>query len=185
MSTIVGLIRQFFQLFVWWVVCTPWEQIVRVRAGKHVKLLEAGIHFRVPYLDRVYRQTTRLRTMALPVQTLTTLDGKTLTCAGSVGYAIGDMVRLYQTLHDAEDTLRQRTMGAIANYVYTHLAAECTPAAVQADAGSKINLSQYGLTEATVQLTAFCFVRTHRLIMDSMWGSASNLNTITHEDSPA
>ena len=42
MNQILDLIREFFRLFQWWVIIAPWEQAVRVRAGKHLTLLQPG-----------------------------------------------------------------------------------------------------------------------------------------------
>lgn len=61
MNAFVEILRSFWRCFIWWVVIQPWEQGIRVRLGKKRVRLEPGIHFRIPYLDAVFKQSNRLR----------------------------------------------------------------------------------------------------------------------------
>jgi regulator of protease activity HflC (stomatin/prohibitin superfamily) len=47
-----------------WIIIQPWQQGLRVRNGKDVKLLNGGIYFKLPYFDSVYVQETRLRVVS-------------------------------------------------------------------------------------------------------------------------
>jgi len=95
MNLFSRLIEKFRSLFIWWVIITPWEQVLRVRLGKHLKLLEEGIHLKIPGIDYIFRQSTRMRVGLLPTQTLTTEDNKTLTIRGMIVYSIADLELLY------------------------------------------------------------------------------------------
>lgn len=185
MNSIVGLIERFFRLFVWWITVAPWEEAVRVRAGKHVRRLDPGLHFKVPVIDRIYLQTTRRRVSGMPVQTLTSADGVTITLAAVLGYQITDLLKLYQTLHHAESTLRNLAMAAMADFVQGHRAEDCTPGAIQAYAARNVGIERYGLGAPEVWLVMFARVRTHRFIMDSHWGTdGDNLQTTLPVQSP-
>lgn len=62
--TYIGQLIEFIQrMFVWWVIVQPWEKGIHVRMGKRVKVLNEGIHLRIPFIDQVNIQTTRLRVM--------------------------------------------------------------------------------------------------------------------------
>jgi len=178
MNTLISLVQQFFRLFVWWVMVAPWEQCIRVRAGKWVTLLGPGPHWKVPVLDKAYVQSVRRRMVNLNMQTLTTTDGKTVTVSGALGYRITDLLLLYQTLHHAEETLRTLALGEIANFVQGHPIAQVTPTAILNLVPSALRLERYGLGDAEIRITSFAVIRAHRLIMDQMWGGDSDrLNT--------
>ena len=54
-ATVINGISSLFSyisnLLTWWIVLAPWEQAVRVRLGKHITVISAGIHAYV----RAYR----------------------------------------------------------------------------------------------------------------------------------
>lgn len=167
MNAILDLLKAFWRLLIWWVVIQPWEMGLRVRLGKHRAILTPGLWFRIPYADAVYKQSDRLRFTTMTSQTVTTRDGHTLTMSGQLGYAIIDIDRLYDTLHQAENALRSMAQGAVARYVHSHDMAECNPAAIEAGAAAILNLRSFGLEYRALQLTTFCRVKTYRFIMDN------------------
>lgn len=169
MSIFQGILDFLKQLLAWWFVVEPWEQAIRVRFGKHVRLMHAGVHFRIPFFDVVYKQNVRRRVSGIPVQTLTASDGVPVTIHGSVGYRICDVLKLQQTLHDAEVSVQQELQGLVTNYVVSHPASECTPAKIIEAVKATVNLSKYGLNDVDFFLTGYvCNVPTFRLIQDSM-----------------
>jgi len=171
MSALFGLIAKFWALFVWWFIVTPWERSLRVRLGGgtlgRIKEYGPGIHFRIPYVDVVYRNTTRLHFTAIDPQTVTTQDGQTITFAGVFGYVIEDMQQLYQTVQHADSTMQALVMGALAQYIETHDRAECQPDVIEQAVVNEVDIAQYGLAQPQLSLTTFAVVRTYRLIMDN------------------
>jgi hypothetical protein len=151
-----------------WVTVTPWESALRVRLGRHVRILRPGIHLVVPVLDHVYRQSVRKRSMMLPVQTLMRPCGKTLTLSGACTFEVSDIRRLYESLHDVEDTIGQICQCAIAECVATMT--DPTPDAISRAAMEKVKFEQYGLARASINITDFAMVKTYRLIQDQRWG---------------
>ena len=91
MESLHQLLQQIGRMFVWLVIVAPWEQAIRVRLGRRVRLLPAGAYLVIPFIDRVYRQTIRRRLSIIPPQTLTTRDGKSVTLGSAVGYSIVDL----------------------------------------------------------------------------------------------
>lgn len=172
------LLSQIARLFTWVLMVSPWEQALRVRAGKHVKLLHAGAHLRIPFIDRVFRQSVRRRLCTIPPQTVTTADGKTITIGALLGYSIVDLLKLYQTLHDAHDTIEAEASAAVADYVATHDLCECRPLLIQEWVLQRIDLMQYGLSRAEFRISCFAVVRTLRLITGNLkdWND-ERLNT--------
>lgn len=185
MNAILDLLRAFWRLLVWWVVILPWEEGIRVRAGKHRKRLAPGLRFRIPYIDAVYKQSNRLRWSSLTSQTVTTVDGHPLTLSGQLGYRIRNIDTLYDTLHQAESAVRSIAQGAIAEYVHTHCYADCTPMRVADGATKTLDLSRYGLEVERMQLTTFCRVKSYRLIMDREETIYEDVLNTLRDDSPA
>ena len=153
-------------LFRWWFVVAPWEQAIRVRLGKHTKLLGAGVHFRIPYLDKVYVHTTRKRLVHTSAQTLTTKDGKHVTIAGSLGYSIADLLKMYDTLHQPKDTIVQELMGEISSFIVTHDLDACAPSVIEQQVNDRRGglLAAYGIKSHGFIVTDFAVVRTYRLL---------------------
>ncbi len=76
MNSLTELLQNFTELFVWWTTVRPWEAGIRIRLGKQVHHLSPGIHLRIPYIDEMYVESTRLRSIQMPPQDLTTKDGR-------------------------------------------------------------------------------------------------------------
>ena len=177
---IQSLLNYMTDLLRWWVVVAPWEQAIRVRLGKRVALLHAGVWLRIPLVDKIYIQSIRLRVVSTHTQTLTSLDGKLLTIGATVGYSVKDILKLYQTMHFPEQTIQNIVAARIAQCVAANPAANLTPAALGAVASNGIDFSQWGLEAGQVQVTDFAFVRGYRLIMDGRavyFGSGPDMNT--------
>jgi regulator of protease activity HflC (stomatin/prohibitin superfamily) len=184
MNELFMAIRQFLLGLRPWVSVTPWEQAIRVRVGKHVRLLNPGLHWKFPILDVVYLQSTRLRVSSFGGgrQTLSTTDGKNVTLCGSIAYSIHDIERLYRVLHHAEDSLQCIARGRIAEFITSHKLAECGPEDLTRIIGSALSaeFTEYGLSDVALYLSDYALVRTYRIIGD--WGASgigSSLDTST------
>lgn len=176
----IQLFRILSQCLVWVVVVAPWEQALRVRCGKKVSLLTAGLHLRIPFIDRMYRQPVRRRVCNVAPQTLTTSDSITITISGALGYNIVDIKKLYDSIHDAQDTIDAETLAVVAKYVATHSAAECSPSDIENHVVSQLNLDKYGLGGCEFYVLNYAIVKTYRLIQGELksWQHSSGLNTL-------
>lgn len=176
-SSILEFLKTLITL---WFIVEPWEQAVRVRFGKTVALFEAGIHFRIPFFDTVYKQNVRRRVSAIPLQTLTTQDGASITLHGSIGYRIADVLKLQSTLHNAEQSVQQEVLGLITKYVVTHPKAECRSEQIIEHLDKFLELDQYGLVDVDFFLTGYvCDIPTFRLIQDSMNNNTYQSDTLS------
>jgi regulator of protease activity HflC (stomatin/prohibitin superfamily) len=175
------LINQILKLFTWLVIVAPWEQALRVRLGKRVRLLTAGTYFSIPFMDRVYRQSIRHRLTVIPPQILTSKDGKAISVGGAVGYAIADLQKLYNTLHNPDDTIQSAVAACVAEYVANHPAVECIPSDIETAVSQNLRLEEYGLTTGEFYITNFAVVRTLRVITGEIRGwSTGGIDTSSH-----
>lgn len=162
-NTITAFLVKIFQ---WWFTVMPWEQALLIRYGKRVKLLGAGLYLKIPFIDTVYIQTTRMRMVDTPMQTISTKDGNTVTIKSAIRYTINDVQVLYSTLYHPEMTLNSMALGFIGEFVRDNNINEITPNAIEIFVNSKIEADKYGLKDLSVKVTTFAVVRTYRLIQD-------------------
>lgn len=167
MSLISNIAEALKALVTWWIVIVPWEQGVRLRWGKKTTILGAGIHLKIPMMHKVYLQTTRRRYTEVPTQTVTTVDKKTITLRGTLGYSIKNILTLYETLHHAEDTLVNLAQMAVAEFISTREMVNCTPTELAKFVNERIDISRFGLGDQDFAITDFAVVKTYRIIKDS------------------
>jgi hypothetical protein len=132
MSVVSDYLARLLGGAAFWVVVLPWQQALRVRGGRHVRLLKPGIYLKVPILDVVQVESVRRRTSMVPIQTLST--------------AIAAQVFRLQR-HEIDP-------GRLCELVNSRLVEAFSP---------------YGLSNVTLYITDFAFVRTIRLIQDQRW----------------
>lgn len=182
MNIFRDIVEGLRSLITWWFVVEPWEQAVRVRFGKHVSVFGAGVHLRIPFLDTVYVQNTRRRVMSIGLLTLTTADSVVLTVNGGIGYRVADVLRLHQTLHNAEASVLQEILGVVASYVATRRIAACKPAEMMKAVQAELSLEKYGLADIDFFLSAYAAdVPAIRLIQDGLGGYSGGGSLSTNE----
>lgn len=169
----MGQVQQFieyiFNAIKIWVIIQPWEEGLRVRMGKHIKKLHKGIYFKLPYFDSVYVQETRLRVKNMPIQTITTKDGMTITLNSALGYTITNLERLYQTLYAPEATIQNIAMSTNAEIMRNLDASDIVPEEVEKQVLEKLNEKDYGMSFEYFKITSYAQARTYRLIQDHAW----------------
>ena len=185
MNALQSLLQGLKDLFTWWFTVAPWEQAIRVRLGKRVKVLYPGAHVRLPILDRLYLQSVRLRTADIPMLTVTTKDGHPVSVAGNLFYRITDVLKLYTTLHHAQEAVVDMAASAITGAIHEMRKEDCTIKAVEEAATSGVDFKEYGINSTAIHLTDFAFVKTYRLIHDTKLSNWENrLDTITEVRNP-
>lgn len=179
MNGIIDSLTRLFRSLAFWVVVLPWQQAIRVRAGRHSRLLGAGIYLKLPILDVYQIESTRRRTTMAPTQTLATADGATVVVGIVIGYAIRDLERLYGALHHAEDTIAQTAQGIISELVFGQPRRDIEPSALAAAGAARLAtaLCRYGIEDVTLSITDFSFLRAFRLIQDQRWSHGRALDT--------
>lgn len=186
MQTLSDLMTMFRRAFIWFVVVMPWHQCVRVRLGKHVKLLGPGIHLKIPFADLVFGQCSRRRIKIVPSQTVTTRDGIILTLSGAVGFSVQDVLKLYNTLSHVDDTIESLVSGLVAKYVAANDFSACQPPAIIEYIRTTLCLSDFGLGNQEFYITNFAKTKAMRLITGEIkqWQAGSGIDiNMQHGDS--
>lgn len=169
---ITPLLSTFLQVasrpFKWWVTIAEWEQGVRVRLGKNTKLLVSGIHFRIPFLDRIFVQTTRTQLLNTDSLTASTKDLKAITFAVGIRFNIKDVKAMYNAFSDLGGALAQDATALIASFISQSNFADLSPVKIEEHVAQ--NMKGYAfLDDLQVRILSFCAVRTFRLISGGSW----------------
>lgn len=183
MEWLQDILTRFGEAFKWWFILQPWEQALRVRAGRYIKKFEGGIHFRIPYLDAIFKQNCRLRITDCGHQTLTTIDDLTVTLTSQLRYRVEDVTPLYMKLHMAEETLVQMIQAQIADFITANCREDCGPDALMSHVNEVIDFREYGLTDIKFAICDYAVVRTYRLINEGFYNySEHRLQTDAPEE---
>lgn len=164
MNWLTTFLQSFSRILQWWVIVAPWEQGLRVRLGKVATVLVPGVHMRIPFLDRIYVQSVRLRTIYDNNQTVTTRDGHALTITIAIDFAIGDIRKLYDAMSNPEVTLQSKCASNVARYISSHDRENVNAIGIETAARSELNNMDAGLVKLDARVMQFAFVRTYRII---------------------
>lgn len=148
----------------WWVVVAPWEQGIRVRLGKEALKLDPGLHFRIPFLDRIYVQSIRLRIITSGIRTFSTSDNKVVNVNLGIRFAVRDIKQLYSTIADPEKTLLNHISSLAAKYVFKTSGKDLSPKDLQDYIDTSMVDDNWGLCDVSAHVIDFAITRTYRLI---------------------
>lgn len=168
MNQVREFIEYILNLVKIWVIIQPWQQGIRVRIGKNRKLLNPGIHFKIPYFDSVFVQENRMRIVDIPLQTISCKD-QTITLNASFGYLISNIETLYLKLYHPETTLKNLTMAKITDFVSSRQFADIKLDELEGFVLKELKALDYGITFETFQVMNYASVKTYRLIQDRSW----------------
>lgn len=169
MNQVKEFLEYIFNAFKIWVIVQSWESALIVRNGKRIKEVSGGIFFKLPYFDSVFVQENRLRVIILPIQTITTKDGHTVTLSASLGYSIESIKQLYKKLFHPESTLQNMSMAYLSEHIYKSDLKEISPAMIEELILNELRKGDYGLQYEYFKITNFAVVKTFRLIQDQSW----------------
>lgn len=167
---LIGQLVQFIkEVFSWWYIVTPWEQVVHVRAGKNVKVQKEGFYFKIPFVDQIYKQEIRLRAVDVSMQTVSTKDGETISVKSVMNYSIKDIFKLYNTISQPEMTLSGMVLSRISEYINGHNYKDISIEALESYVLEELKVFDYGLGDISVKVMSWVNVKTYRLIQDQTW----------------
>lgn len=175
MGYLSDIINYFSKLFQWWITVAPWERGLRIRFGKRVKVLEPGIHFRIPLFDSFYIQPIRQRVLDMPIQTLSSKDGHTITVKSALAYSICDIQKLYNTISQPDMTISNMVLGKIADHISNNNVTDCKPKDVQDKVKEALASLDCGIKFEYVSIVGYAIVRTYRIIQDGSWLSEGTI----------
>lgn len=163
MSGFIALLQTALSAMRLWVVVAPWEQGVRVRLGKQAVLLLSGFHWTMPFVDRVYRVSVRVRMISDNGLTVMSKDGKPVTINLAMQFSVRDAMLLFNEVANPEATIAIRAATGAARYVANTPLSEITHDAVERAARVSVP-ETWGLSDVEVRVLSFAAVRTYRIM---------------------
>lgn len=106
LDKLIEVILEFIGLFKFWRVIPVNKEGVRIRWGKHPKLMLPGFHWIIPFeIDHVKACVVKPEWVSTHAIHLTTTDLKTVTVAPAIKYMIVDSIAWLYGVKDAETNL--------------------------------------------------------------------------------
>jgi regulator of protease activity HflC (stomatin/prohibitin superfamily) len=170
--TWIAQIFAFFREFQVWIVVAPWEQALRIRGGKVAHPLGPGLHFKIPFVDKIYVMSVRARTVMDNGQTLTTKDGKSVTLSLAVTYSIIDLHKLFMSVSNPESTLLNQAQILMANIFAETDSSELRMTILIDKLNEVATKIDWGLGDIKIGLTNFAMIRAYKLINQQTYSSA-------------
>lgn len=147
-------------------VVNEWESGVRMRGGRFHKCVNAGIRFKIPFLDKIFTCYNITRTLHPHAQTLTTLDQKAIVLKSIIRYHVKDAKTFLLTMNTASDVLIDTTQGIIKETIETMKWDELTGVDDIITEKTKEMVEKWGIEIEKVTLTDLGLIRTYRLMSD-------------------
>lgn len=183
MNWLSTIFNDWTKPFKWWIVIASWEAGLRIRLGKKAKRLNPGLHFKIPFLDRLFVQSIRLRTITRDNLNTTTKDGKTISICIAIDFAIADIEKLYDTLSSPETTINARVSEAIVHFIAATKLEELKLKNICEIMSQAAWKGLDGIFESTsVRIIGFSVCRTHRLLQND-YAQSQGLYSLDNKDS--
>lgn len=159
----------------WWLQLTPviivrdYEGAVLLRCGKFYKVLEPGLHFKIPLFDEVIDHHVVVTTLSLDAQSLYTQDRQNIVVKGIIKYKIADVKTFLLEVYDAQDALSDMSQSIIKNVIMSMTLEECIDPEMDNTLTKKVRVEarKWGVEVQQVTLTDIAPIRSFRFINDS------------------
>lgn len=147
-------------------VIYDFESAVVFRLGQYHRTIDAGFHWKWPFIENVVSEHTARTTLALEPQTVTTQDNKTVTVQGIVRYRIVDVKPFVIEIGDQHDVLRDTSMGAVLKQVRQMTLNDLTDSPPEKAIASEIRrqVKPYGIEIDLFTFTDIGQIRVFRMI---------------------
>ena len=141
-------------------IVSAWEQGVKLRAGNPTDLLTStngwhgsGLHFYWPVLGEIITADTASRVVETGWQSLVTKDGEGVSFSLAARYRIRDLVKLYTTIQDPDETIQNQLSAAASEALSTlNLDEIDAQLAAMVKKEARKQLTQWGVTLLEVSL---------------------------------
>lgn len=166
---LLDFLLAFLDQFLPFKVVNQTDKGVILRFGKFIKVVEPGIHFKIPFADEILPHTVLWSTMSLSSQSLTTKDKRCVVVKGVIKYRIVDVETFLLEVWDAIDALSDMTQGIIFDIVKEKTWEELQTTDLKKEITKKVRVEskRWGIEVETVTLSDFAEITSIRLLNDS------------------
>lgn len=167
---LVDVLLEWIKEIVPIVIVPAYEDGIILRFGKYYKTMSPGVYFKLPFFDEVLTFHTVMTTLALPSQSLYTIDKQNVVVKAVVKYSITDVKTFLLEVYDAKDAIADMTQGIIKNIIISKTLDECTHTDIDSNLTKKVRseIKKWGVDIQQVTLTDVAPIRSIRLINDQV-----------------
>ena len=98
-------------------IVKQWEKVAVIRLGRIVKIVETGLHFKIPFLDSIKRVDLRMQTVDLTGQMAITKDNISVGIDAVVFMRIEDAERVILKIKDYYEAVAKYAQTSIRNVI--------------------------------------------------------------------
>lgn len=169
LDRLIDLIIELLKSALPFVVIREYQRGVLLRFGKYRRDMDPGFHWIIPFADHVEEVVTVWTTITLPVQSVSTSDGRVVVVKGMVKYRVSDPKTYTLDTYDARDALSDTSCGIIFDAIHGRTLAECNSQDIigEVNAKTKKESKKWGITVGCVTLTDFGDVKSLRLFNEA------------------
>ncbi|WP_423820995.1 protease modulator HflC [Salinisphaera sp. SPP-AMP-43] len=134
-------------------VVTPRQRVVVVQMGEIVGAdYDPGLHFKMPFIQRVYRFDRRVMTLTGDIDRVLTSENKNLSVDYFVKWKIADPVKYYLSTHGNADRARSLLTESVENDILAEFSKRTIRQAVGDDRNEIVAAVQVQVNQAAKQL---------------------------------
>ena len=165
----LNLIEDFLPIF----FVTEYNRGVLFRGGKFRKVLNPGIHWKIPFIDKHDIRTVVTTTLTVSAQSITTSDGQTIVIKSVVKYNISNIRDLVLNVYDPVDAISDTTQAIIKEQITSRTWKQCADNQLDNIITKKTRneVKKWGIDIEKVTLTDIGIIRSLRLFNET-----TNLN---------
>jgi regulator of protease activity HflC (stomatin/prohibitin superfamily) len=174
----LGLERIIDKLFEIWSTLIPFEIIeyydrgVKLRLGKptmkagKIKILEPGLHWKIPFVDVILSHRVVAKTMDLTEQSITTKDSKSVVVRSVLKYEVDDVATILLEVDSAEEAVKDMCQGILMDAMSERTWEECQGPELTKQVKEKIKVEakKWGIRIKAFTLTDLSIMRSIRLL---------------------
>lgn len=164
---LLDFIIQFLEDILPCYIVKYYNRAVRLRFGKKFKgALEPGLHWKIPFVDKIYEHLVKPTTLDLEGQTVTTKDGVSIVVKGSLKYEVSDIVTLMLETNGATDALKDMSEGIIRDVLIEKEWKDCNDSVATRDMSEKIKreAKNWGIKVLQLRISTLAKMTSIRLL---------------------
>lgn len=163
---LIDFLMQFMEDIIPFKTINEWEKGVFLRFGKCIKVVESGLKFKIPFVDKIWHTAVITQSIHLQPQTLTTLDEKGAVLKAIVRYHVQDVKKFLLNVMHASDVLVDTTQGVIRDTVEYSNWEDLDDMCDDIQKEVQMIVQDWGIVIEKITLTDLGLVKTYRIMSD-------------------
>ena len=166
---LLSILSDLYQELIPFIVVKQYDKGVRLRFGKFKEVLNAGLHWKIPFVDEMVINTVAWTTINLPPQSLVTKDNKSIVISAVIKYRITDIQVFTLEVWDAVDAISDMTLGIIKKNIMSKSWEEVRHEGFDNELSKKarVEAKRWGIEIDSVTLANLDQIKSIRLFNDS------------------